>query len=139
MPPERRVLDATLDNQCIFTQRYDRCNLHAIQLAVDDKASGACRQVFRRVHKARASGRLRVRSRAAAAALEFGQGVAHRRQSELHEQQHGVAATAAGPATVAGFSRLPDRGQLELLLPFAGDKVAPAKGDFIDPSILAFG
>jgi DNA modification methylase len=29
--------------------------------------------------------------------------------------------------------------QLELLLPFAGDKVAPAKGDFIDPSIMAIG
>jgi hypothetical protein len=29
--------------------------------------------------------------------------------------------------------------QLELLLPFAGDKVAPAKGDFIDPSIMRFG
>jgi site-specific DNA-methyltransferase (adenine-specific) len=27
--------------------------------------------------------------------------------------------------------------QLELLLPFAGDKVAPAKGDFVDPSIMA--
>jgi DNA modification methylase len=31
------------------------------------------------------------------------------------------------------------RGQLELLLPFAGDKVAPAKGDFVDPSIMRFG
>jgi adenine specific DNA methylase Mod len=29
--------------------------------------------------------------------------------------------------------------QLELLLPFAGDKVGPAKGDFIDPSIMAIG
>jgi hypothetical protein len=29
--------------------------------------------------------------------------------------------------------------QLELLLPFAGDKVIPAKGDFVDPSILAIG
>jgi adenine specific DNA methylase Mod len=29
--------------------------------------------------------------------------------------------------------------QLELLLPFAGDKIAPAKGDFVDPSIMAFG
>lgn len=29
--------------------------------------------------------------------------------------------------------------QLELLLPFAGDKVAPAKGDFVDPSIMAIG
>jgi hypothetical protein len=28
---------------------------------------------------------------------------------------------------------------LELLLPFAGDKVAPRKGDFIDPSIMAIG
>jgi hypothetical protein len=45
--------------------------LHAIQLEVDDKASGVCRQVLRRVHKARASGRLRVRSSAAVAALAF--------------------------------------------------------------------
>jgi adenine specific DNA methylase Mod len=29
--------------------------------------------------------------------------------------------------------------QLELLLPFAGDKVGPAKGDFVDPSIMAIG
>jgi hypothetical protein len=29
--------------------------------------------------------------------------------------------------------------QLELLLPFAGDKVGPAIGDFIDPSIMAIG
>jgi site-specific DNA-methyltransferase (adenine-specific) len=29
--------------------------------------------------------------------------------------------------------------QLELLLPFAGDKVAPAQGDFVDPSIMAIG
>jgi adenine specific DNA methylase Mod len=29
--------------------------------------------------------------------------------------------------------------QLELLLPFAGDKVAPAAGDFVDPSIMAIG
>jgi adenine specific DNA methylase Mod len=29
--------------------------------------------------------------------------------------------------------------QMELLLPFAGDKVGPEKGDFIDPSIMAFG
>ncbi|HEX3939047.1 MAG TPA: restriction endonuclease [Xanthobacteraceae bacterium] len=29
--------------------------------------------------------------------------------------------------------------QLELLLPFSGDKVAPAQGDFVDPSIMAFG
>jgi site-specific DNA-methyltransferase (adenine-specific) len=35
--------------------------------------------------------------------------------------------------------RMADRGQLELLLPFAGDKVAPAKGDFVDPSIMAIG
>ncbi|HEV2629441.1 MAG TPA: DNA methyltransferase [Pseudolabrys sp.] len=28
--------------------------------------------------------------------------------------------------------------QMELLLPFAGDKVGPAKGDFVDPSIMAF-
>jgi hypothetical protein len=35
--------------------------------------------------------------------------------------------------------RKEDRGQLELLLPFAGDKVAPAKGDFVDPSIMAIG
>jgi adenine specific DNA methylase Mod len=28
--------------------------------------------------------------------------------------------------------------QLEFLLPFAGDKVAPQKGDFVDPSIMAF-
>jgi adenine specific DNA methylase Mod len=31
------------------------------------------------------------------------------------------------------------RGQLELLLPFAGDKILPALGDFIDPSIMRFG
>jgi adenine specific DNA methylase Mod len=29
--------------------------------------------------------------------------------------------------------------QMELLLPFAGDKIGPAKGDFVDPSIMAFG
>ncbi|MGB6699799.1 MAG: DNA methyltransferase, partial [Methylocella sp.] len=29
--------------------------------------------------------------------------------------------------------------QLELLLPFAGDKIGPTKGDFIDPSIMAIG
>jgi adenine specific DNA methylase Mod len=29
--------------------------------------------------------------------------------------------------------------QLELLLPFAGDKVAPAEGDYVDPSIMAIG
>jgi site-specific DNA-methyltransferase (adenine-specific) len=28
--------------------------------------------------------------------------------------------------------------QLELLLPFAGDKVGPQKGDFVDPSIIGF-
>jgi hypothetical protein len=71
MPPERRVLDADLDNQCIFTRPYDRCNLRSIQVAVDDKASCVCRQVLQRVHKARASGRLRVRSSAALVALEF--------------------------------------------------------------------
>ena len=32
-----------------------------------------------------------------------------------------------------------DREQLELLLPFAGNKPMPAKGDFVDPSILRFG
>lgn len=32
-----------------------------------------------------------------------------------------------------------EKDQLELLLPFAGDKAAPVKGDFIDPSILAIG
>jgi site-specific DNA-methyltransferase (adenine-specific) len=32
-----------------------------------------------------------------------------------------------------------DRGQLELLLPFAGDRVAPMKGDFVDPSIMQLG
>jgi adenine specific DNA methylase Mod len=41
------------------------------------------------------------------------------------------------PATRA--PRKEERGQLELLLPFAGDKVVPAKGDFIDPSIMAIG
>lgn len=35
--------------------------------------------------------------------------------------------------------RAADRGQLELLLPFAGDRVIPAKGDFIDPSIMVMG
>lgn len=29
--------------------------------------------------------------------------------------------------------------QLEFLLPFSGDKVAPKKGDFVDPSIMALG
>jgi adenine specific DNA methylase Mod len=29
--------------------------------------------------------------------------------------------------------------QFELMLPFSGDKIAPAKGDFVDPSIMAFG
>ncbi len=35
--------------------------------------------------------------------------------------------------------RRTEKDQLELLLPFAGDKVAPRKGDFIDPSIMAIG
>lgn len=35
--------------------------------------------------------------------------------------------------------RGPERDQYELLLPFAGNKVAPAKGDFVDPSIMRFG
>jgi site-specific DNA-methyltransferase (adenine-specific) len=35
--------------------------------------------------------------------------------------------------------RAADRGQLELLLPFVGEKVIPKKGDFIDPSIMAIG
>jgi hypothetical protein len=32
-----------------------------------------------------------------------------------------------------------DSDQMELLLPFAGKKAAPAKGDFVDPSIMAIG
>lgn len=35
--------------------------------------------------------------------------------------------------------RRTEKDQLELLLPFAGDKFAPRKGDFIDPSIMAIG
>jgi hypothetical protein len=35
--------------------------------------------------------------------------------------------------------RRTEKDQLELLLPFAGDKFVPKKGDFIDPSIMAIG
>jgi adenine specific DNA methylase Mod len=35
--------------------------------------------------------------------------------------------------------RRTEKDQLELLLPFAGDKFVPRKGDFIDPSIMAIG
>jgi adenine specific DNA methylase Mod len=40
---------------------------------------------------------------------------------------------------VARAPRKEHRGQLELLLPFAGDKISPAQGDFVDPSIMRFG
>ncbi len=36
-------------------------------------------------------------------------------------------------------SRKQFKDQLELLLPFAGEKVTPMKGDFVDPSIMAIG
>lgn len=35
--------------------------------------------------------------------------------------------------------RKEDKDQLELLLPFAGEKAMPQKGDFIDPSIMSIG
>jgi hypothetical protein len=35
--------------------------------------------------------------------------------------------------------RRTQKDQLELLLPFAGDKVVPRKGDFIDPNIMVIG
>lgn len=56
---------------------------------------------------------------------------------DLRVDNHATADTAPEPQWLAPRKKFKD--QLELLLPFAGDKVGPSKGDFIDPSIMAIG